>query len=246
MKPARSGSAPRRTTALRRFTLAFAAVCAFSGFARETREKDDIVFSADTMSGNAGKKNASAVLNGNARVTIGGLSIESDSMEISGEDYRFVTADGGVSGEDVEKGFSFTAKSMDYDREKETSVFRGPLSFHDTENGVEISAGMLSYDRNTETIFIQIDVVLKKDDMVCSSAFALYRRDQSLLELSGMPSVINDDNEFHADRIYVNLDTEHITLDGAVSGNIKDTPPEDAEDAAETDGSGREDTAAEN
>ncbi len=201
----------------------------FSGLSAQERKKEDIVFSADSMSGAAGKKNASAILKGNAKVTIGKLVIKSDSMEISGEDYRYVNATGEVTGEDAERGFSFSASSMNYDREKEISVFHGPLSFSDTENGVEISAGMLSYDRNSETIFIQIDVVLKKDDMVCSAAFALYRRDQSLLELSGMPSVVNDDNEFQADRIFVNLDTERITLDGSVSGNIKDSVKKEKE-----------------
>lgn len=219
-------------------------LCLTAGVSAQEKKKDDIVFSADSMSGTAGKKNASAVLKGNAKVTIGNLVVESDSMEISGEDYRYVNASGEVKGEDSEKGFSFTASTMNYDREKEVSVFRGPLAFNDSENGVEISAGMLTYDRQTETIFIQVDVVLKKDDMVCTSAFALYRRNQSLLELSGIPYVTNDGNEFKADRIFVDLDTERITLDGAVSGNIKEGEKKEATAETEKQPESGEETAA--
>ncbi len=183
---------------------------------------EDITFSAASMSGTSGKKNASAILQGGANVLIGSLSINSDSMELSGDDYRFVSATGGVTGEDTERGFSFSAASMSHDREKEISEFRGSVQFSDTENDVEISAGMLSYDRNTETIFMQIGVILTKNDMRCTSAFAVYRRNDSYLELSGAPLVINEGNEFKANRIFVNLDTEKITMDGAVSGTMKD------------------------
>ena len=183
---------------------------------------EDITFSAASMSGTSGKKNASAILQGGANVLIGSLSINSESMELSGDDYRFVSATGGVAGEDSERGFSFSASSMTHDREKEISEFRGSVLFSDTENGVEISAGSLSYDRNTETIFMQVGVLLTKDDMRCESAFAVYRRDDSYLELSGAPLVINEGNEFKANRIFVNLDTEKITMDGAVSGTMKD------------------------
>ena len=183
---------------------------------------EDITFSAASMSGTSGKKNAQAILEGGANVLIGSLSINSESMELSGDDYRFVSATGGVTGEDTERGFTFSASTMTHDREKEISEFRGAVQFHDSENDVEISAGMLSYDRNNETIFMQIGIVLTKNDMRCTSTFAVYRRNESYLELSGAPLVINEGNEFKANRIFVDLDTEKITMDGAVSGTMKD------------------------
>ena len=190
---------------------------------------DDITFSAASMSGTSGKKNATAILKGGANVLIGSLSINSESMELSGDDYRFVSATGGVIGEDTERGFSFSASTMTHDRQKDISEFRGTVQFHDSENDVEISAGVLSYDRNTETVFMQIGIVLTKDDMRCTSTFAVYRRNDSYLELSGSPLVINDGNEFKANRIYVNLDTEKITMDGAVSGTMRDEDEDEGE-----------------
>ena len=183
---------------------------------------EDITFSAASMSGTSGKKNASAILEGGANVLIGSLSINSEKMELSGDDYRFVSATGGVTGEDAERGFSFSASSMTHDRQKDISEFRGAVQFHDSENDVEIAAGVLSYDRSTETVFMQIGIELTKNDMRCTSAFALYRRNDSYLELSGSPLVINEGNEFRANRIFVDLDTEKITMDGAVSGTMKD------------------------
>ena len=200
-----------------------AAICLFFLLAQARHlQAEDITFSAASMSGTSGKKNASAILEGGANVLIGSLSISSEKMELSGDDYRFVSATGDVTGEDSERGFSFSASSMRHDREREISEFRGSVKFFDTENDVEISAGLLSYDRNTETIFMQIGIVLTKNDMRCTSTFALYRRNESYLELSGAPFVVNEGNEFKADRIFVNLDTEKITMDGAVSGTMKD------------------------
>ncbi len=201
---------------------------------------EDITFSAASMRGTSGKKNASAILEGGANVLIGSLSIKSESMELTGDDYRFVSAKGGVTGEDTERGFSFSANSMTHDREREISEFRGSVSFLDTENDVEISAGVLSYDRNSETIFMQVGIVLTKDDMRCTSTFAIYHRNESFLELSGAPHVINDGNEFRANRIFVDLDTEKITMDGSVSGLMKD------EDEGSSNGSSSQPQGSEN
>ena len=67
----------------------------------------------------------------------------------------------------------------------------------------------------------QISVRLFKDDMVCRSEFAVYRRNEKLLELSGFPVVFKKDDEYRADRIQVDLDTDHVSMEGSVSGTIK-------------------------
>lgn len=205
----------------------------------------DIAFSADSMTGSAGKQNASARLSGNAEVVSGSFTVRSDDMELTGENYRFITARGNVRGEDSEKGFSFSASGMEYDRQKEFSTFLGSVAFSDTENGVEITAGRLSYDRGSETVLMQIDVVLQKDGMTCTAAFAIYRRGQSALELTGAPFVSNDGNEFRARRIFVDLDTEKITLEGAVRGSMADGSGPDAGEETGGEESGTAQEAAE-
>jgi lipopolysaccharide export system protein LptA len=58
--------------------------------------------------------------------------------------------------------------------------------------------------------------------MVCRSEYAVYRRQNKLLDLSGFPSVFKKGDEFRADRIRVDLDTDDVTMEGSVSGSIKE------------------------
>lgn len=200
----------------------FAACLFVAAFVPAAAEPERISFSANRMSGSAGKKDGLTVLEGDAKVTIGTLSIAGDRIELSGKDFRFVSASGNVSGSDTDKGFSFTAVLLSYDRTLEVASFRGSAKLVDSKNDVESEAGIITYNQKTETAFFQTDVRLKRKDIDCKSAFALYRRALSTLELTGTPSVLRGSDEFKADRILVNLDTEHITLDGTVSGSLKD------------------------
>jgi len=79
----------------------------------------------------------------------------------------------------------------------------------------------IEYDDLAEITVFQIGVRLFKDDMVCRSEYAVYRRAVKLLDLSGFPVVFKKDDEFRADRIRVDLDTDDVTMEGAVSGMIK-------------------------
>jgi lipopolysaccharide export system protein LptA len=180
-----------------------------------------ITFSADRMSGAAGKKTESTTLAGNAKVTVGTLTITGEKIELTGTDYRYVKATGSITGIDTEKGYSFTADELAYDRETEVASFRGNAKLLDTAHEVEASAGLITYNQQTEVALLQLSVTLKKNKIDCTSGFALYRRTISMLELTGSPYVLRDGDEFRADRISVNLDTEHIVLDGTVSGTLK-------------------------
>lgn len=201
--------------------LALLLLCAYAATAEKT-----ISFSAKTMSGNTGKKTESTVLEGSATVTVGTLTISGDRIELSGKDYRFVKATGTVNGKDTEKEFSFSAQTLMYDRELEVATFQGDAKLFDTRNDVEASATVISYNQDTEVALLQSDVRLVRKNIDCTSGFALYRRTTSLLELTGRPVVLRDGDEFRADRITVNLDTEYISLDGSVGGVLKDTAKE--------------------
>lgn len=185
-----------------------------------------ITFSADRMSGSSGKKNSITILEGNASVQIESLRISGDRIELSGKDFRYVLAEGKISGEDEEKGFSFLADRLTYDRETEIATFQGNAVLRDSKNDVETTAGLISYNQKTEVAFLQINVKLKRKNIESVSGFALYRRDVSLLDLSGSPRVLRSGDEFVADRITVDLETEYISLDGSVSGTLKETDAE--------------------
>ncbi len=182
-----------------------------------------ISFSADTMSGTSGKKDSITSLEGNATVLIETLKITGGRIELSGKDFRYVLAEGSITGEDSEKGFSFSADRLMYDRETEIASFQGNAVLRDTKNEVETSAGLISYNQKTEVAFLQIDVRLKRKNIESESGFALYRRTLSRLELSGSPTVTRSGDVFSADRISVDLETEYISLDGSVSGTLEST-----------------------
>jgi lipopolysaccharide export system protein LptA len=210
-----------------------AAIFCFVLLAQTAFAGKPISFSADRLNGSAGKKNESTTLSGNAVVTVGSLKISGDLIELSGKDYRYVKASGNIKGGDSEKGYSFTADEISYDRDTEVASFRGNAKLIDTKHEVEASAGIITYNQKTEVAYLQLDIKLKKNKINCTSGFALYRRTLSMLDLSGSPFVVRDGDEFRADRISVNLDTEHITLDGTVTGTLKKTDDKNVEVAGE-------------
>lgn len=184
-------------------------------------QNKNISFSADRMSGTSGKKDSITILEGNATVQIDTLTITGDRIELSGKDFRYIIAEGNISGEDVEKGFSFSSDRLTYDRETEIASFQGNAVLRDTENDVETTAGLISYNQKTEVAVLQVQVTLKRGTIESVSGFAVYRRTLSRLELSGSPRVIRSGDEFTADRITVDLETEYISLDGSVSGTLQ-------------------------
>jgi len=209
---------------MRRLSAAFA--LATLSLSLLVADDDTIAFSSDSMSGSSGKSRETTVLEGNASVSVGSLSIAGGRIELSGEDFRFVRATGGVIGKDSEKGFSFTADEVDYDRDTQIATLRGSAKLDDTKNEVSASASLISYNRETEVAILQVAVKLVRRKINCTSGFALYRRAVSSLELSGDPVVVRDGDDFRASRIAVDLETERITLDGSVSGTLKNEKKE--------------------
>lgn len=181
-----------------------------------------ISFSADKLQGTGAKGKTSTVLTGNAKVTVDSLTIYGEYIELYGKDYRYIKANGAVKGNDPEKGFSFSATSLFYDRETEIAEFLGTAKVEDTKNKVETAAERIEYNQKTEIILLQMAVHLKSKEIDCHALFALYNRNTSMLELTGKPVVKKGKDEFKAARISVNLDTEDIRLEGKVSGTVSE------------------------
>lgn len=185
-----------------------------------------ITFSADKLQGSGGKGQTSTSLTGNAKVTVDSLNIYGERIELYGKDYRYIKASGSVTGEDAEKGFTFSAASLSYDRETEVAEFMGQAKVEDTKNKVETAAERIEYNQKNEIILLQMAVKLKSKDIACDSLFAVYNRNTSMLELTGKPTVKKGKDEFKAARISVNLDTEDIKLEGKVSGSVTEEKEE--------------------
>jgi len=197
--------------------------------------KSKIKFSATSMQGSIKEGQNSTSLTGNAIVTIDTMEIKAERIEIYGKDYRYLKATGAVTGEDKEKGFSFSSNFMQYDRDKEVATFFGKTELNDTKNDVKITSEHIEYNQKAETMLMQFDVKILRREITCTSMFAMYNRKSSALNLTGRPVVTKSKDTFQAAKIAVNLDTEDITLEGRVSGNVVEEKREEKDKNEEKD-----------
>jgi lipopolysaccharide export system protein LptA len=208
-----AAGSPRKRGALFLFAL-LAAVSAQAG-------ADTFTFRADRMSGGKAVGREVTVLVGNAEVRSDNLVLRAARIEIRGEDNRYIDCVGGVEGIEEEKEIIFRADRLRYDRTLKIARLEGDSTLEDRKNEIVARGRFIEYDDNAEITVFQISVRLFKNDMVCRSEYAVYRRNEKLLDLSGFPVVFKKDDEFRADRIRVDLDTEDVSMEGAVSGSIK-------------------------
>lgn len=196
-------------------------------------------FQAKRMSGSKASGREVTVLEGSARVVSDSLVLESERVELSGENNRYVDCSGGVVGTDSEKGIHFRTERLRYDRTQKVARLEGDSVLEDKKNGVVAKGRFIEYADKTGTTVLQIGVRLFKDKLVCRSEWALYRREEQTLDLSGMPVVYRDGDQFQADRMRVDLKTDDISMEGSVSGALKEQkkaeepPPADSSAAAD-------------
>ena len=205
-----------------------------------------ISFKADKVTASVSENKKSTNLIGNAEVKVNSLTISADRIEISGKDYRYVNATGSVKGEDDEKGYSFKADLINFDRKTDTVTMFGKLELKDTKNDVSINAENIEYKKKQEIIIMRFNVKIINKDINCNSMFALYNRKESKVELTGSPVVKKGKDEFRAGKISVNLDTEDITLDGRVRGSVEQGKDEKEDDKEPEDNKNSQDEKKDN
>lgn len=179
-------------------------------------------FRADRMSGGKATGKEITILSGNAEVRSDNLVLTADRMELSGANNRFVDCIGNVRGMDEKKGIHFRTQRLRYDRTLKIARMEGDSILEDKENGVVARARFVEYDDNSGISVLQVAVRIFKEKMVCRSEYALYRRTEKNLELAGFPVVFKDGDEFRADRIRVDLETDDVIMEGSVSGSLRE------------------------
>jgi lipopolysaccharide export system protein LptA len=190
-------------------------------FAAIYAHADVFSFKADKMSGTKALGRETTILIGNAEVRSDNLVLKANRIEIQGDDNQFIDCTGGVWGIEEEKDIIFQTDRLRYDRKRKIARLEGNSTLEDRQNNIVAKGNFIEYDDQAEVTVFQIAVRLFKDDMVCRSQYGVYRRIEKLLDLSGFPVVFKKDDEFRADRIRVDLDTDDVTMEGAVSGTIK-------------------------
>lgn len=196
-----------------------------------TGNGETFTYGADSFNATFAEGRELTVLKGDAWVVSDTLRIESEEIQLYGPDFRYVLCEGVVHAVDSEKGIVLDSRHLFYDRDLDLIRIRGPVEMVDLENEVVVRGGYLeSREGNSETI-IQVGVRIVKGKMITRSEYARYDRDADVLYLTGLPEVDRDGDLFAADEIVINLDTDEITLNGAVRGSL--TLPEEESNAAE-------------
>ncbi len=211
---------PSRRLGAPRGTLAIVAAALSLSVAALPASAEDFSFSADSMTGAMSKGREKAVLVGRAVVVSGGLRIDADRIELSGDDFRFAECSGRVRVVDEERGLRLSTERLFYDRRDRLARLTGPSTMEDSRNEVVIKGEYIENDDKRKIAVIQINVRILKEKLSCRAEFARYDREAKTLELYGSPRVLRDGDEYVANSINVDLDTEDIVLSGAVSGTV--------------------------
>lgn len=206
---------------------AFLAAAVALGLAAQA-QAESVTFSADSIRASLAKGKERTVLEGRAKARTGSVSIEADRIELFGADFTYLQCSGKVVVVDTERQIRLESPSLYYDRDRKLSRAQGPSVLQDDRNKLVLKAEWIENDGGNEVTLAQVSVRILKDKLACRAEYALYRRKDSELELSGAPSAYKDGDEYRAARILVNTDTEDIRLEGSVSGSVRDKPAQAA------------------
>jgi len=181
---------------------------------------DTFTFKADRMSGSRAMGRETTILIGNAEVRSDNLLLRADVIEIHGDNNQFIICKGNVWGHEENKNILFITEKLSYDRIQKIARLEGNSTLEDRANAIVARGQFIEYDDQKEVAVFQISVRLFKDDMVCRSQYAIYRRQEKLLDMSGFPTVHKKNDEFSANRIRVDLNTDDVIMEGSVAGTI--------------------------
>jgi lipopolysaccharide export system protein LptA len=184
-------------------------------------------FSASQVTSIQKDKSSRTVLDGDARVESEKFTITASQLELAGSDYDRISGSGGVSLIDKERELTVTSGRFVYDRTAKIIRFRELVTLVDEKEGIVIRCESLDLQEEDEVLVLQVAVRLIKEETVCRGEYATFRMDDNILEISGRPVVWRKDDEYRADRIQVNLDSDEIILEGGVAGALTTKGDED-------------------
>jgi lipopolysaccharide export system protein LptA len=182
---------------------------------------DTFTFRADKMAGGKATGREVMVLSGDAQVKSDNITLRAERIELRGADNDIVECYGNVTGYEEEKDIYFRADNLVYDRKTKIAKLTGNSTLEDRKNEIVARARYIEYDDSNETAVFQVSVRLLRKKMVCRSEYAIYRRLDEILDLSGFPIVYKESDEFRADKIRVDLETDDVIMTGSISGILK-------------------------
>ena len=196
-------------------------------------QAETIQFRAEKVSSTAAKGRERTQLEGSVFVDVNNSSIETDRLDIYGEDRDILVAQGGAGGhvriDNREQELSVMGRQLFFNRKTELLRMRSGIELEDRKNEVIVYCDFMEYDEKNDVAKLQILVRIFSEDITARSEYALYNRKTQIVELSGAPIVYKGEDRYQAARIFVNLETKDVTLDNGVEGEIiaQDEEPSD-------------------
>jgi len=182
---------------------------------------DPITFSAQKVKSVYAAGKEKTLLVGNAHIQTGSIAINSEEIVLHGSKQRYVESTSPVFIHDGKRNLDIRGDSLFYDRDTDILQISGNAQLEDFKNDMLVRGGILE-SRNKENIaIIQVGVRVFKKDITARSEMLLYRRDDDLVELSGLPVVYKKDDEYRASTIIIDLKTEEIQMTGKVQGTVQ-------------------------
>lgn len=183
-----------------------------------------ISFSGGESSLNLKDGQKSVILKDGARVQTGSITITSDEMSLTGDDWRYVECTGSVVIKDSDKDIEIRSSRLWYDRIDETIIISSWFEIDDNREDLYAQAGSLHYDMKSEVLQLSMSVTLMRisdgEMMKCSSESLTYNRKDDFVSLAGRSSVNWKGDSYNADVISVDLKNDKITLSGEINGTI--------------------------
>jgi lipopolysaccharide export system protein LptA len=185
---------------------------------------DSISFAGGESSLTLREGQKSVTLSGGAEVSTGSITITSDSMSLTGDDWRYVECSGNIVITDSERGLEIRTSTLWFDREAETIIISSWFEIDDTRQDLYATAGSLRYDMKDEKLELGMQVTLMRisdgEVMTCSSESLTYDRNNEFVSLRGKSRVEWKGDEYSADIISVDLKNDEISLSGRIRGTI--------------------------
>ena len=194
----------------------------------EQDEDNSFEFSGDNTTVIFAEGRERTVLSGDALVISKSTRISAASIEVFGEDFRFVECSGGVEVIDDENNYRLRADTFFFDRELEILRGQGQAVMEDYTNEIVIKGEFLEYRNLENRSEIQVGVRILGDDITARAEFVRYQRDTEVVEFTGLPFVLWRGDEYRASRIIVDMDDDTVELQGQVLGRIEIEDEEDA------------------
>ena len=183
-------------------------------------QAETIQFRAEKVSSTAAKGRERTQLEGSVFVDVNNSSIETDRLDIYGEDRDILVAKGRVKIDNREQALAVVGQQLFYNRKTELLRMRSGIELEDRKNEVIVYCDFIEYDEKNDIAKLQILVRIFSEDITARSEYALYNRKTQIVELSGAPIVYKGEDRYQAARIFVNLETKDVTLDNGVEGEI--------------------------